>query len=159
MLFHHLECEQSDLDLVAFTYPKRERRRQPDKTAMDFSEPKFLINIARQPSWEVRRVWPIKCLMLGGEPMNTSTNHHPSASPLETLVIQQLTHLIHDEQVLATQYPELNSKQDSPEQREAFFSGLAQLRRRAERLQRFMDALDNFGLAAAAGSATPALAR
>jgi hypothetical protein len=90
--------------------------------------------------------------------MNTSTKHQSTASPLETLVIQQLTHLIHDEQVLATQYPELNSKQDSPEQREAFFSGLAQLRRRAERLQRFMDALDNFGLTAA-GSATPALAR
>jgi hypothetical protein len=87
--------------------------------------------------------------------MNTSMNPNTLANPLETLVIQQLTHLIQDEQLLATKYPELNSQPDSPEQREAFFCGLAQLRRRAERLQRFMDALDNFGLA---GSATPVLA-
>jgi hypothetical protein len=87
--------------------------------------------------------------------MSTSINSNSTANPLETLVIQQLAHLIQDEQLLATKYPELKSQTDSPEQREAFFCGLAQLRRRADRLQRFVDALDSFGLAA---SRTPALA-
>ncbi len=78
--------------------------------------------------------------------MITST----SSNPLETLVVQQLTHLIEDERVLATKYPVLTSHADSLEVREEFSFGLAELRRRAERLQRFVDALDNFGLAPAA---------
>jgi hypothetical protein len=85
--------------------------------------------------------------------MNTSTNPNYISNPLETLVIQQLAHLIEDEKTLAIQYPVLNSQPDNSEQRAAFTTGLAELRRRAERLQRFMDALDSFG----AGSGTPAL--
>lgn len=72
------------------------------------------------------------------------------SDPLETLVVQQLTYLIKDEQHLATKYPVLNSQQDSPEEREAFSISLAELRCRAERLQRYVDALDNFGFASSA---------
>lgn len=80
--------------------------------------------------------------------MNTSMTTTTSLSnPLETLVIQQLAHLIQDEQLLATTYPVLTSQADSPEVREAFTFGLAQLRRRAERLQRYVDALDSYGFA------------
>ena len=85
--------------------------------------------------------------------MNTSINPNSVSNPLETLVVQQLAHLIEDEKILATQYPALNSQPENSEQRAAFTSGLAELRRRAERLQRFMDALDSFG----SGSRTPAL--
>lgn len=76
--------------------------------------------------------------------MNSSTTENSASNPLETLVIQQLAHLIQDEQLLATRYPVLRQQDDNPESREAFFSGLAQLRRRAERLQRYVDALDGF---------------
>lgn len=69
------------------------------------------------------------------------------SNPLETLVIQQLTNLIQDEQRLATRYPALASQSDCAEVREAFSSGLAELRRKAERLQRYVDALDTFGSA------------
>ncbi len=86
--------------------------------------------------------------------MDISMTTDSLTNPLETLVIQQLTHLIKDEQLLATKYPVLNSQQAAPEEREAFSLSLAELRRRAERLQRYVDALDSFGLA---GSPAPAL--
>ena len=91
------------------------------------------------------------CVLTGRRNMNTSMTT-PISSPLETLIIQQLTHLIHDEELLANQYPVLSAQQDRPEVREAFSSGLAELRRRAERLQRYVDALDAFGVAEPAQS-------
>lgn len=80
--------------------------------------------------------------------MNTSMTN-----PLETLAIQQLANLKKDEERLAVTYPVLSTSEDNAEVREAFSLGLAELRRRAERLQRYVDALDSFGCASSTATA------
>lgn len=85
--------------------------------------------------------------------MNTFITSGSSTNPLETLVIQQLANLLQDEERLATSYPVLSAETAGPEVREAFSSSLAELRRRAERLQRYVDALDSFGFASSPATA------
>ena len=66
-------------------------------------------------------------------------------NPLDTLLVHQLENIIREERALATKYPSLGSATDTEETRAAFSDELNQLKRRADRLQRLMDAMEVVG--------------
>ena len=76
-------------------------------------------------------------------PINNTTL--TNNNPLDTLLVQQLENIIRDERALATKYPSLGSAIDTEETRAAFSDELNQLTRRADRLQRLMDAMEVVG--------------
>ena len=68
-----------------------------------------------------------------------------SVHPIETLLVQQLEHLLHGEEALRTRYSLLDSSADTPETRMALSQEVAQLTDRADRLSRLMDAMNYYG--------------
>ena len=65
--------------------------------------------------------------------------------PIDTLVVQQLENLLHGERALRARYSSLDASLDTPEMRMAFSHELAELKERADRLYRFVSALDYYG--------------
>jgi hypothetical protein len=65
-----------------------------------------------------------------------------SVHPIETLLVQQLEHLLIGERELRTRYSRIDSSANTPEMRMAFSQEVADLRDRADRLSRFMDAMN-----------------
>lgn len=77
-----------------------------------------------------------------------STLHTPpfgGANPLDTLLVQQLEDIIREEKWLANKYPSLSSPSQTIEARQAFSDELTHLNRRADRLQRLIDAMEVVG--------------
>jgi hypothetical protein len=69
-----------------------------------------------------------------------------SSHPIETLLVQQLEHLLIGEKELRTRYSHIDSSANTPEVRMAFSQDVAELKDRADRLSRFMDAMNCYGL-------------
>jgi hypothetical protein len=68
-----------------------------------------------------------------------------SVHPIETLLVHQLEHLLIGERELRTRYSHIGSSANTPEMRMAFSQDLAQLKDRADRLSRLMDAMNCYG--------------
>ncbi len=67
-----------------------------------------------------------------------------SVHPMETLLVQQLEHLLIGEKELRTRYSRLNPAANTPEMRMAFSQDVAELKDRADRLSRLMDAMNYY---------------
>jgi hypothetical protein len=65
--------------------------------------------------------------------------------PIDTLVVQQLENLLDGERALKARYAALDASLDTPEVRMAFSYELAELKDRADRLYRFVSALEHYG--------------
>ena len=65
--------------------------------------------------------------------------------PIDTLLVQQLENLLDGERALKARYSSLDPSLDTPEVRMAFSQELAELKARADRLYRFVSALDYYG--------------
>ena len=71
--------------------------------------------------------------------MNSSSVH-----PIDTLLVQQIENLLHGEAALRARYSTIDSS-DNIEVRMAFRQELAELKERADRLYRLVDAMDFYG--------------
>jgi hypothetical protein len=65
--------------------------------------------------------------------------------PIDTLVVQQLENLLDGERALKARYSALDPASDTPEVRMAFSRELSELKDRADRLYRFISAMDYYG--------------
>jgi hypothetical protein len=65
--------------------------------------------------------------------------------PIDTLLVQQLEHILDGEKALHARYSSLGSSANSPEVRLAFSRELSDLKERADRLYRFVNAMDYYG--------------
>ncbi len=72
--------------------------------------------------------------------MNLSSVH-----PIDTLLVTQLENILQGEQMLRARYSSLDSSDATPEVRMAFSKELADLRDRADRLYRLINAMDYYG--------------
>ena len=81
-----------------------------------------------------------------GEPIARKTRMTAqTVHPIDTLVVQQLENLLDGERALKARYSALDPSLDTPEVRMAFSYELAELKARADRLYRFVSALDYYG--------------
>ncbi len=89
--------------------------------------------------------------------MNLSSVH-----PIDTLLVQQLENILNAEKALRARYSSVDPSANTPEMRLAFSSELAELKDRADRLYRLINAMDYYGSYepryAVAASFTPATA-
>lgn len=65
--------------------------------------------------------------------------------PIDTLLVQQLENLLDGERALKARYSALDPSLDTPEVRMAFSKELSDLKERADRLYRFVNAMDYYG--------------
>ena len=65
--------------------------------------------------------------------------------PIDTLLVQQLENLLDGERALKARYAALDASLDTPEIRMAFSKELSDLKERADRLYRFVNAMDYYG--------------
>ncbi len=72
--------------------------------------------------------------------MNLSSVH-----PIDTLLVSQLENILQGEQTLRARYSSLDSSDTTPEVRIAFSRELSDLRDRADRLYRLINAMDYYG--------------
>ncbi len=72
--------------------------------------------------------------------MNFSSVH-----PIDTLLVQQLENILNSEKTLRARYSSVEPSSNTPEMRMAFSSELAQLKDRADRLYRLINAMDCYG--------------
>lgn len=68
-----------------------------------------------------------------------------STHPIDTLLVHQIEHLLDGEKALKTRYSLLDSSANTPEVRMAFAQELGDLKERADRLFRFMSAMEYYG--------------
>ena len=70
----------------------------------------------------------------------TSTQVHP----IDTLLVHQLEHLLNGEAALRARYSKIDPSENSVEVRMAFSKELGELKDRADRLYRLVNAMDNY---------------
>ncbi len=68
-----------------------------------------------------------------------------SVHPIDTLLVQQLENIINGEKALRARYTSIDGTANTPEMRMAFSQELSDLKDRADRLYRFMNAMDFYG--------------
>lgn len=79
--------------------------------------------------------------------------------PIDTLLIQQLENILDGEKALRARYRSLGNTDNTPEIRMAFSKELSDLKERADRLDRFVSAMDYYGsLGAQNNSSRPSAA-
>ena len=71
----------------------------------------------------------------------SSTTIHP----IDTLLVHQLENILNGERALRARYSSIESASNTPEVRMAFSQELSELKDRADRLYRFMSAMDYYG--------------
>ncbi len=72
--------------------------------------------------------------------MNFSSVH-----PIDTLLVQQLENILNAERALRARYSSVEPSSNTPEMRMAFSSELGELKDRADRLYRLINAMDYYG--------------
>ncbi len=72
--------------------------------------------------------------------MNLSSVH-----PIDTLLVQQLENILKGERALRARYSSVQASSNTPEMRIAFSNELAELKDRADRLYRLINAMDYYG--------------
>jgi spore coat protein CotF len=77
-----------------------------------------------------------------GQDMNMTL---ASVHPIDTLLVQQLEHILDGEKALRTRYSLLDASANTPEVRMAFAQELADLKESADRLYRLMNAMEFYG--------------
>lgn len=65
--------------------------------------------------------------------------------PIDTLLVHQLENILNGERALRARYSSIESTSNTPEVRMAFSQELSELKDRADRLYRFMSAMDYYG--------------
>jgi len=65
--------------------------------------------------------------------------------PIDTLLVQQLETILEGEKALHARYSSLDPSANTPEVRMAFSRDLSQLKDRADRLYRLVNAMDHYG--------------
>jgi hypothetical protein len=68
-----------------------------------------------------------------------------SVHPIDTLLVQQLEHILNSEKALRARYSSVQASSNTPEMRMAFAKELAELKDRADRLSRLINAMDFYG--------------
>lgn len=84
-----------------------------------------------------------------------------SVHPIDTLLVQQLENILNAEKALRARYSSVQASSNTPEMRMAFSNELAELKDRADRLSRLINAMDYYGSyenRSAAASFAPAVA-
>ncbi len=84
-----------------------------------------------------------------------------SVHPIDTLLVQQLENILNAERALRARYSSVQASSNTPEMRMAFSGELAELKDRADRLYRLINAMDCYGSSEpryAATSFAPAIA-
>lgn len=68
-----------------------------------------------------------------------------SVHPIDTLLVQQLENILKAERALRARYSSVQASSNTPEMRMAFSNELAELKDRADRLYRLINAMDYYG--------------
>jgi len=78
-----------------------------------------------------------------------------SVHPIDTLLVQQLENVLNAEKALRARYSSVQASSNTPEMRMAFSKELADLKDRADRLSRLVNAMDYYGSSENCYTATP----